>query len=83
MLNSMSYLFNIAWPKYIVCCPDEQKQLQVTESHFVHTEEPILELSQSKKWPKFMFTILEVISTSVCEFIADKLVLVHQRTGIF
>ena len=47
-----------------------------------HTKEPILELSQSTKWPKFMFTILEVISTLVYEFITDKLVLVHQRTGI-
>lgn len=47
------------------------------------TKELILELSQSKTWPKFMFTILEVISTPVYEFIADKLVLVHQRTGIF
>ena len=48
-----------------------------------HTEELILEPSQSMKWPKFMFTISEVISTLVYEFIADKLVLVHQRTGIF
>lgn len=47
------------------------------------TKEQILELSESKTWSKFMFTILEVISASVYEFIADKLVLVHQRTGIF
>lgn len=48
-----------------------------------HTEEPILELSHNMKWPKFMFTILEVILALLYAFIADKLLLVHQRTGIF
>lgn len=48
-----------------------------------HTEEPILELSQSMKCPKVVFAILKVILTLVYEFIADKLVLVHQRTAIF
>lgn len=74
--------FNVAWQQYTAHCPSEQRQ--VTKRHFMcSTLKNRVYNYPSVKWPKFMFTVLEVILTLVYEFIAGKLELVHQRTGIF